>query len=128
MSARVYLPLDTRKVWHSAVLYDSDNAEDFAELIEPSDERPANLVSSLCEDGLHRPAIDIDVPCRYVPSSTPGHGHLYFDETALTWEQYEALLQALVTAGIVEPNYLEHSRRRRQTTLRIRHDKHAVKP
>lgn len=87
-------------------------------LLEPDDDHPANLVSSLCEDGYHRPALDIDIPCEYVPSSTEGHGHLYFPTAKLTWAQYVALLEALADAGILEHRYVEHSKHRRQTLLR----------
>jgi hypothetical protein len=78
-----------------------------------------NSVSSLCDDGLHRPALDIDIPMTVVPSSTPGHCHLYFDEVALTWPQYEALLIALADAGIIEQGYLRASQERTQTILRL---------
>jgi hypothetical protein len=78
-----------------------------------------NLVSSKIKDTeLHAPALDIDIPCRYVPSSTEDHGHLYFDSLRLTWPQYRTLLDALADAGIVERKYVDHSRRRGMTTLR----------
>lgn len=82
-----------------------------------------NLVSSLLDNGLHAPAIDIDIPCRYVPSSTEGHGHLYFDDVRLEWPAYVDLLQALVNAGIVDEAYLAHSKTRGMTLLRPDHVK-----
>lgn len=88
-------------------------------LLPATPEHPANVVSSLCSDGRHRPALDIDVPCRVVPSSTPGHVHLYFDETALTWEQYVRLLTALGDAGILEQGYVRASIERGQSVLRL---------
>lgn len=84
----------------------------------------ANLYSSelleLDDEGLplHAPVIDFDVPARLVPSSTPGNSHLYID-VAMSWEKYEALLQALVDAGVVEPGYLGASRERRATFVRM---------
>lgn len=84
----------------------------------PDNQHPTNLISSLCEDGLHRPALDIDIPCRVVPSSTEGHCHIYFDEVALTWEKYVDLLNALAEAGILDRKYVEHSIARGQTLLR----------
>jgi len=39
----------------------------------------ANVVSSLLTNGNHAPCIDLDVPAMLVPSSTPGHSHLYID-------------------------------------------------
>lgn len=76
------------------------------------------LVSSLCEDGLHRPAIDVDLPCRLVESRTPGHYHLYIDQP-MRWWRYRLLLRALVLAGVVERGYYKASVRRRQTHLRL---------
>lgn len=87
-------------------------------LQEPSDVNPANLISSLADDGKHYPALDVDIPCRYVPSSTPGHGHLYFDTLDLTWTRYKKLLIALGEAGILEPGYVEASIARSQSLLR----------
>lgn len=86
---------------------------------DPVVKADANLVSSLCVDGRHRPVLDLDVPARYVPSTTPGHDHLYIDLPAgLTWEQYEAVLVALGNAGILEPGYVSAARRRHATFVR----------
>lgn len=67
---------------------------------------------------LHRPAIDIDVPARLIPSSTPGHHHLYLDVDC-TWEQYEALLKALNACGIVETGYVLAALERKATFVRL---------
>jgi len=67
---------------------------------------------------LHMPAIDLDVPAHYEPSSTPGHGHLYID-VAMSWRKYRRLLKALVEAGLVEPGYYRASKARRATMLRL---------
>jgi len=87
-------------------------------LNEPDEAHPGNLVSSLCADGLHRPALDIDIPCRVVPSSTEGHCHIYFDTVALSWRHYKNLLVALADAGIIDESYMEASFARGQTLLR----------
>ena len=89
-----------------------------ADLHPTNDVNEANLVSSLATNGMHYPAIDIDIPCRLVQSSTEGHGHLYFDDLALTWPQYDKLLAALVEAGIVDEAYHAHSRERAMTLVR----------
>lgn len=116
-------PIAIRKRWYSPSLQDSSMLDEQPELLEPDDEHPYNLVSSLCEDGFHRPALDIDIPVQLVPSSTEGHFHLYFPATKLTWEEYLLLLKALADAGIIEQNYLKHAMRRKQTTLRPPHVK-----
>ena len=87
-------------------------------LNEPDADHPANLVSSLCWDGAHRPALDIDVPCELVPSSTEGHFHLYFPTVALSWEDYRLLIEVLAKVGILEPTYRDAAYGRGQTLLR----------
>lgn len=79
--------------------------EDDNRWAESSSKEDANLISSYCKDGMHRPVLDFDVPARLIPSSTPGHSHLYIDKP-MTWEQYEHLLIVMVDAGILEPGYV----------------------
>lgn len=98
---------------------DAQTYDDGGPLNEPDADHPANLVSSLCDDGLHRPALDIDVPMVVVESATPNHWHVYFPTIALSWERYCALLFALETAGILESDYVRHSIGRGQTLLRM---------
>lgn len=88
-------------------------------LKKPSKHRPANLVSSLCEDGKHRPALDIDVPCELIPSSTEGHHHLYFPTVSLSWKQYQKLLTVLAECGIIEEGYKVMSIKAEQSMLRL---------
>lgn len=78
----------------------------------------ANLVSSKCEDGFHRPIIDLDVPHRLVPSSTEGHSHLYIDVPMRFW-RYALLLAALRLAGVIEKGYFAWSIRRRASFARL---------
>lgn len=89
------------------------------ELLDPENVGlPANTISSLNTDGTHSPALDIDIPIRIVPSSTPGHCHLFFDDIRLTQDEHEALLHALYVAGIIEPGYYKSSLARNQSILR----------
>lgn len=69
----------------------------------------ANLISSELESGLHKPVFDVDFPIRAVPSTTPGHFHLYLDGIEMEWPKYEALLRALAEAGVIEQGYYEAS-------------------
>lgn len=80
----------------------------------------ATLVSSKLEDGQHAPALDVDLPCRLVGSSTPGHFHLFIDKP-MSWRRYRAILKALKNAGIIEPGYYDVSVKRRMTMLRLPH-------
>jgi hypothetical protein len=67
---------------------------------------------------MHAPVIDIDVPVTYVPSSTPGHGHLYVD-VPMTASQMWILLEAMVDAGLVERGFLDASKARGYTSVRL---------
>jgi len=81
-------------------------------------EQGANIVSSLLTNGMHAPAIDLDVPARLVPSSTPGHGHLYIAHE-MSWRDYRALLFTMAKVGLVEEGFYQSSLRRRATHLRL---------
>jgi len=66
----------------------------------------------------HRPLLDIDFPAALVPSTTPGHFHLYLDKE-LSWDKYEDLLKALGKAGILESGYVAASIARGYTSVRL---------
>lgn len=65
----------------------------------------------------HTPILDLDFSAHLEPSTTPGHYHLYLDRT-LPWSKYEALLEALAVAGLIEWGYYEASRERQATMVR----------
>lgn len=77
----------------------------------------ANLLGSMRDDGMHCPVIDIDIPCRYVPSTTPGHGHLYIDHP-MTWKSFKAIMRAMENAGVVQSGYRKYSEQRGQAFVR----------
>lgn len=81
-------------------------------------ELEANLVSSLLDNGKHSPALDIDFEARLVPSSTPGHFHLYLDGLELEWTEYRTLLIALAQAGVIQHGYASACIDRGATFLR----------
>ena len=66
----------------------------------------------------HRPILDIDIPMHIIPSTTPGHGHLYIDKE-LTWSEYRRLLGVLADCGIIERGYLNVSLAREHTAVRL---------
>lgn len=109
-SARLYYHSDT-------VDLSASDEEHGGEVLAPVPKELANLVSSLCVDGLHRPALDIDFPCELVPSSTPGCFHLYIDKGVST-EQYMNLLEALANAGICQTFWANRARTDGQSFLR----------
>lgn len=86
--------------------------------IVPADgNKPANLISSVCEDGLHAPVIDIDYPIEVYPSSQMGHHHLYLNKK-ISFEQYKNLLLAMQQAGLVEAGYVDASIKAGYTAVR----------
>lgn len=114
-----------------------DSPHDYVEV----DYKSCNLVSSLCEDGLHRLAIDVDrevvgVDGRddfwivngprsvfpgdkltIIPSSTEGHFHVYGTK-GYEWEEYEALLESAMMRGVISGGYKRFSIRDGMSTLR----------
>lgn len=88
----------------------------------------ANVVTSLAADNsadvfldveaMHYPVLDIDLPCELVPSSTPGHFHLYIDHPVPDGAYWD-LIGAMVACGIVQPGYLGASRARGYTAARL---------
>lgn len=84
------------------------------------DPQDAQVVSSeIKESSLHSPVLDIDFPARLVPSSTPGHFHLYLDGLSMTWQDYEKLLNSLAAAGVVQEGYVYASIARKATAVRV---------
>ncbi len=91
-----------------------------------------NVISSRIVDSfdpatgeyMHAPVLDIDFPAALIPSSTPGHFHLYLDKP-MTWTQYERILKALALGDVIEQGYREASRARKATFVR---DPEIVKP
>ncbi len=72
-------------------------------------EAEATLVSSHVQDTrLHAPVLDIDFEARLVPSSTPGHYHLFLDK-AMSWGKYCRLMKALYKAGVIEKGFYKMS-------------------
>lgn len=87
----------------------------------------ANVCTSLVAEDLtwlygdqprHRPVLDIDIPATLVPSSTPGHSHLYLD-VELSWPAYQKLLDALAEVEIIEPGYAKASKARGFSAVRL---------
>ena len=115
---------ESARQYYYAPGLDSAEGSEGVTLAIDSDERmvvedplEANLIGSLCKNGRHLPVIDVDLPCRLVPSTTPGHFHLYI-EREMEHEPYMAMLKALAEAGIVNRFYAEVARLRGQTFVR----------
>jgi len=57
-------------------------------------------------EGSYALLLDLDVPAQLLPSSTPGHAHLYVD-AFMTKDQHDAVMVALRDAGVIQPGYAE---------------------
>lgn len=65
----------------------------------------------------HAPVIDLDMPCRLLPSSTPEHYHLYIDQ-AVDWKNYAQLLKALRDCHFISYGYYEAAMKHKETYVR----------
>lgn len=97
----------------SSVTYSQEERES-ASLAE------ANVSTSIREDrpDHHAVLLDLDVPACLLPSSTPGHSHLYID-VAVPTPTYFQLLDALAAAGVIQHGYANSSKHRGGTALRL---------
>lgn len=103
--------------------------EDWDDERAPSSIEDATLISSEIfrtsekrEDTWHQVLLDLDMSAKIVPSSTPGHGHLYINKV-LRHDQYYYLLTALRNAGIIESGIVKQFEKHGCTTLRLPHVK-----
>jgi hypothetical protein len=85
----------------------------------------ANLISSEVGPNVHMPVIDCDFPINTVASSTPGHFHLYIDKE-MTWQQYKALLDGMLNAGLIQKAWYENAMDHQRTYVRMPHVRKAV--
>lgn len=105
--------------------YKADLSPDYdgAERIECSKEE-ANVVSSLTQgfDNTHMPVLDIDYSAELIPSTTPGHFHLYLNRE-ISWEQYRRLLLSMADCGLLEEGFMDASLGRGKSFVRLPHVK-----
>jgi hypothetical protein len=66
----------------------------------------------------HKVVLDIDLPVTVLPSTTPGHHHLFIDHE-VAWDDYVNLLEALAACGLVEPGYVNASKQRGYSCVRL---------
>ena len=106
-----------RRWWKASTLNDLSATSERLEELFGDDHENANLVSSLCQDGMHAVVIDMDHRARLVPSSTAGHSHLYIDEL-LTWREYRAFLSGMYRSGLIDASVFWRSLDREATYVR----------
>lgn len=78
----------------------------------------ANVHSSSTDSGLHLPIIDLDFPHQYVPSTTPGHGHLLLN-VPISPLRWTLLMLGLYAGGVIELGFLVWSLRRGANFARL---------
>jgi hypothetical protein len=112
------VPGTLARVLRKVVKFD-DYGFSYTEEVPTANVDNATVVSSILKGTqLHAPVLDLDVPVTLVPSSTPGHSHLYID-VPMSRKDMERILRALAKAGVVEPAYYEMSKRRGYTCVRL---------
>lgn len=106
------------------ILEDSEDPQ-WTDRVEDVPPYRANLISSEAGtwggpgvDDYHRPLIDLDYDAALVPSSTPGHHHLYIDKK-MRWSDYEKLLGTLFEVGLIQRGVYENAVKRKFTSLRL---------
>lgn len=88
------------QLFHAPNVDDSEYHED-NQNNETDDLEKANLISSKVKGTTkHIPMFDIDFPAALIPSTTPGHFHLYLGKE-LTEDQMEKLVFTLYDVGII---------------------------
>lgn len=101
--------------------WDEDSSVTYSqEMREPASIIDANISTSIREDSddHHALLLDLDVPAWLIPSSTPGHSHLYVD-VRIPSQRFYDLLDALADAGVIQRGYADSSKRRGGTALRL---------
>lgn len=99
----------------------SESGEYVTEAVEEEDAdlHSADLITSaMVDSAMHRPVLDIDFGAQLIPSSTPGHFHLYLDKE-VSWKSFQKVLKALSAAGLIEEGYAEASIQRGYSAVRL---------
>ncbi len=99
--------------------YKPDEEIHNTERFETDDLAKATVITSkTLASERHKVVLDLDLPAKLIPSTTPGHFHLYVDHE-IEWDVYANLLDALEKAGLVEPGYVNASKDRGYTAARL---------
>jgi hypothetical protein len=127
--------LQTFKVKEFGTTSEDGFADDGKPDSEPAELGDANIITSLVKpttargglgetlvlngESRHIVAVDIDWPAHLIPSSTPGHHHLYVEIPAVPTEAYLDWLDASVKIGLVQQGYADAARARGRSDLRL---------
>lgn len=80
----------------------------------------ANLIGSKFLSDPNKHAIFLDIDCKMIvkKSKTPGHSHVIFPNSSVSFEKYVELLDLLVDLGIIQGGYRDFTKQRGQAFLR----------
>lgn len=106
------------QVYQSVPTFDSYEAQDGRFATTNLDE--AQVITSMVAgvSGKHKLIIDLDLSAQLIPSSTPGHFHLYVDHV-IEHDAWVTLIDALADAGLIEDGYRGASLARGFTDVRL---------
>lgn len=120
----------TSNLTHKVVEFSLPNSDDipddegfYDEVLEGDvDPTKANLVTSKVHpryfmDDMHKVVLDIDMDAALVPSTTPGHFHLYL-EKYMPAQVYQRFLKDMAKYGIISEGYAAYAARRGETGAR----------
>ncbi len=102
---------------------ESEHVDDIILITSEVDEEDVLMITkdgrmvSTAEEKFHAPVLDLDFPAMLIPSTTPGHFHLYLD-TYIPHDKYMDLLDALAEARIIESGYSAASQKNGFTAVR----------
>jgi len=108
-------------------LDDDEGLDDEPKKLGPWDEvgvKKANLVTSVVKstkgktNEMHRPLLDLDFEVSVLPSSTPGHNHLYIDKE-MSKEDLDKLVNVLNEVGLLQNGIKNGWNRRGALSLRL---------
>lgn len=78
----------------------------------------SNVIISETKRGKHKPLLDLDFSHTYVPSSTPGHGHLYIHED-YDYQSYLNMMRCLRDSNLIQPGVFNSLERNGYNAVRL---------
>jgi hypothetical protein len=114
------IPPIAGQVMLTGVEFDTGYEDTLMNLDQTDDPDLANAITSAVQGSnaeAHKVILDVDFPVYAVPSSTPGHFHLYIDKI-VSFDHLLGILHAMSDAGVVQRGYAEASEAQGFTTVR----------
>lgn len=107
-----WVPLEAANAIGSYITGTAEPVEE----VDPFDDRVRNAKLDKTT-GKHRVLLDLDCPHVYVPSSTPGHGHMIID-VPNKFKDVVTLLNLMFEMGILQSGFASATAKRGETWLR----------